>query len=234
MTTGEKIATVLKAVMSIAAGVGLIALMVYFAPEVPTGGPVIVEEAAAEISPEASNALLVSPKLLLDLEAEANGYKAELDALRAEFEAIKNREPQTITKTIEVIKEVEVMPRHAYSDIVMTENEKHILWWIVALEAGTQPDIGQRAVVEVIFNRVLSDEWPNTVEEVLYQPIQFSTIPYLTHPYCDATDKEMDNINYVLEHGRTALPEDYVFFGKSKVNGKDFIQIQDHYFSRAK
>lgn len=232
MTTGEKIATVLKAVMSIAAGVGLIALMVYFAPEVPTGGPVIVEEAAAEISPEASNALLVSPKLLLDLEAEANGYKAELDDLRAEFENIKNRAPQTIIKEVEVIKEVS--PKHDYSSITLTENEKHVLWWIVALEAKNQPDIGQRAVVEVVFNRVLSPDWPNTVEEVLFQPGQFSTIPYLTHPYCDATDKEMDNINYVLEHGRTALPEDYVFFATSKVNGKDFIQIQDHYFSRAK
>lgn len=234
MTTGEKVAAVIKTIITAAVVVGLIVLGNEYLPEAPTDGPVIIEEAAAEISPEASNALLVSPKLLLDLEAEANGYKAELDALRAEFEAIKNREPQTITKTIEVIKEVEVMPKHAYSDIVLTDNVKHVLWWIVALEAGTQPDIGQRAVVEVIFNRVLSDEWPNTVEEVLYQPGQFSTIPYLTHPYCDATDKEMDNINYVLEHGRTALPEDYVFFATSKVNGKDFIQIQDHYFSRAK
>ncbi len=227
MTRGEKIGTILKAIVVTVACIGILWLAVEYMPEAPTDGPVIIEEASV---PEVSGGVLVSPKIL----EEAAEDKMELEALRAKFERIKNREPQTITKTIEVIKEVEVMPKHAYSDIVLTDNVKHVLWWIVALEAGTQPDIGQRAVVEVIFNRVLSDEWPNTVEEVLYQPGQFSTIPYLTHPYCDATDKEMDNINYVLEHGRTALPEDYVFFATSKVNGKDFIQIQDHYFSRAK
>lgn len=232
MTTGEKVAAVIKTIITAAVVVGLIVLGNEYLPEAPTDGPVIIEEAAAEISPEASNALLVSPKLLLDLEAEANGYKAELDALRAEFEAIKNREPQTIIKKVEVIKEVS--PKHDYSSITLTENEKHVLWWIVALEAKDQPDVGQRAVVEVVFNRVLSPDWPNTVEEVLFQPGQFSTIPYLTHPYTDATEKEMDNINYVLEHGRTALPEDYVFFATYKANGKDFIQIQDHYFARAK
>ena len=39
-------------------------------------------------------------------------------------------------------------------------------------------------------------------------------------------------LDFVLSIGRTVLPEDYVFFATYKANGKDFIQIQNHYFGR--
>ena len=165
--------------------------------------------------------------------AAAIQQKAELEEkLFAEKERKLEMKPEIVE--VEVIKEieVEVPPENEYSSITMTENEKDLLWWILALEAKDQPDVGQRGVIEVIFNRVLSPEWPNTVEEVLYQPRQFSTIPYLTHPYVQASQKEMDNIDFVLEHGRTVLPEDYVFFASYKANGSGFLQIEDHYFAR--
>lgn len=186
-----------------------------------------------------NDALTRAESMQAELDASAEreeGMRNDLNTKSAYIEELENRAPVIETveveKIVEVEKVVEVPPENEYSTIAMTEGERDLLWWILALEAKDQPDVGQRAVVEVVFNRVLSPDWPDTVEEVLYQPGQFSTIPYLTHPYVQATQKELDNIDFVITHGRTALPEDYVYFATYKANGKDFLQIEDHYFAR--
>ena len=142
---------------------------------------------------------------------------------------------------VEVIKEVEVPPLNDYSDIKMTEEERDLLWWVTALEAKEQPDVGQRGVIEVVFNRVQSPDWPNTVEKVLTQKGQFDGYDVLmeyrsgirSKLYAYPDEKEAKNIDFVLEHGRTALPADYVFFATYKANGSGFLQIADHYFAKA-
>ena len=186
-----------------------------------------------------NDALTRAESMQAELDASAEreeGMRNDLNTKSAYIEELENRAPVIETveveKIVEVERVVEVPPENEYSAITMTEGERDLLWWILALEAKDQPDVGQRAVVEVIFNRVLSPDWPDTVEEVLYQPGQFSTIPYLTHPYVQATQKELDNIDFVITHGRTALPEDFVYFATYKANGKDFLQIEDHYFAK--
>ena len=41
-----------------------------------------------------------------------------------------------------------------------------------------------------------------------------------------------DLVREVLETTEYILPDGYVYFATSKVNGKDFIQIGNHYFSK--
>ena len=89
--------------------------------------------------------------------------------------------------------------------------------------------------VEEIFNRVLMDEWKgDTVGEILAAKGQFDgyKIYKSGDVYATPDKSETDTINYVLKHGRTVLPEDYVYFATYKANGKDFIQIGNHYFGR--
>lgn len=124
-------------------------------------------------------------------------------------------------------------PVNNYAVITLSDSERDLLARILALEAGDQPDCGQRAVVEVVFNRILTG-WADTVEEVIYQKGQFATVKYLNKPYQTPDEQEYSNIDYVLGHGSTILPPDYVFFATYKANGKDFLQIQDHYFGRGK
>ena len=134
----------------------------------------------------------------------------------------------------ELLKQYEEKPVNEYSAIKMNSQERELLEWMVALEAKDQSDEGQRAVVEVAFNRNLSSDWPDTIYDVIMAKGQFDSMNYLSKPYATPSQKERDNIDYVLEHGRTVLPADYVFFATYKANGKDFIKIGDHYFSRAK
>ena len=147
-----------------------------------------------------------------------------------EITALKS-EIQTLEEIIETYNQQENTVND-YGEIVLTTDERELLEWVVALESKNQPDVGQRAVIETIFNRKLLNEWQNTVWGVLTAKGQFDSLNYLDKPYAKPTEKERANIDYVLEHGRTVLPPDYVYFATYKANGKDFIQIQDHYFSR--
>ena len=122
-----------------------------------------------------------------------------------------------------------------YAGISMTEDEAQLLRSILALEANaaTEGLEGQKAVVEVIFNRVLSSKWPNTVSDVIYQRGQFATVKYLRQPYNTPGEPEDDAISEVLRETETVLPStDYVYFSRGKSNGKAFVKINHHWFSR--
>lgn len=122
-----------------------------------------------------------------------------------------------------------------YASISMTDEEAQLLRSILALEAdyGTEGHDGQKAVVEVIFNRVLSHRWPDTVADVIYQRGQFATVKYLKRPYNRPGEHEDDAISAVLRETETVLPStDYVYFSRGKSNGKAFVKLNHHWFSR--
>lgn len=118
----------------------------------------------------------------------------------------------------------------------MTSEEMRLLETILALEAQDEPYEGQKAVVEVIFNRVLSPDFPDTVYDVLSQKGQFATWKWRNKPYNTPNKTQTDAIAEVIANGNqnTVLPEGYVFFSVGKVNGTDFIKIGNHQFSKAK
>ena len=122
--------------------------------------------------------------------------------------------------------------QNEYSGISISDSEMEELKRIVAAEAQTQSLEGREAVVEVIFNRVLSDEWPNTVHGVLSQKGQFATWRLRNQSWV-VPDAATAAIEHVLENGRTVLPDTgYVYFDTKGKNGKGHIRIQDHWFGR--
>ena len=60
--------------------------------------------------------------------------------------------------------------------IQLDEIEQDMIARITMLEAGAEPDRGQQAVVEVILNRMYSDQFPDTVYEVLSQKGQWVAV----------------------------------------------------------
>ena len=131
--------------------------------------------------------------------------------------------------------EAKSVNEHEYSSISISDSEMEELKAIVAAEAQTQSMEGRKAVVEVIFNRVLSLEYPNTVHGVLSQRGQFSTWSMRNASWV-TPDAAVAPIEQVLSEGRTVLPStNYLYFsrGKSKY-GTDWIKIQDHWFGKSK
>ena len=105
----------------------------------------------------------------------------------------------------------------------------------MAAESQTQHLEGRKAVVEVIFNRVLSDEFPDSVKGVLSQKGQFSTWRMRNASWV-VPELATEAIEAVIEDGRTVLPDtDYLFFSRGKSQyAKDYIKIQGHWFGRAR
>lgn len=60
--------------------------------------------------------------------------------------------------------------------IVITEEDRTILLKIAEAEAGEGTKDNKKNVMTCVINRVLSDEWPDTIEGVVFQPGQFSPI----------------------------------------------------------
>lgn len=115
-------------------------------------------------------------------------------------------------------------------NIELTESEIDMLADIIFLEAHTESDDGVTAAIEVVFNRMVHDEFPNTLEGVLSEENQFVTwkLRHLAEP----TEKEYELI-YATLYGETeVLSEEYVYFGRGKQNNNDPVLIDNHWFCK--
>ncbi len=75
----------------------------------------------------------------------------------------------------------------------LTDKEIHLIEATIQHEVGNFSETYQKLIAELIYNRLMSDEFPNTVEEVLYQENQFCGIEdwYSPNTEIDNTTKEI-------------------------------------------
>lgn len=146
--------------------------------------------------------------------------------------AVDIAEAPPINRLSDALEAAETAPA-VYRGINLSESDYDLLRRIVALESKGEIFRGQKAVVEVIFNRILSKKWPDDLESVIYQKRQFATVKYLKKPYAVPGEAEDDAISEVLRETETELPDtDYTYFSTHKVNGRAFVKIGNHYFSK--
>lgn len=118
-------------------------------------------------------------------------------------------------------------PVDRYSEITMSDEELGELAEIIYHEARGESFEGQQAVAEVVFNRVIADNFPGTVHEVIHQKKQFSTARMLGT--AEPWQEQYDAINAAL-YGPSFLPEDVVFFSRDGENDKVWGIIGGHVF----
>lgn len=112
--------------------------------------------------------------------------------------------------------------------IELSKQDKYLIAQIVYCEARNQTDAGERAVVEVILNRLYSKFFPNTVEEVLSQENQFET--WELHFGVVPTQKEIDNVNAVLNGDSYILPFETCYFSTLPANEDIELVLGGHTF----
>ena len=100
------------------------------------------------------------------------------------------------------------------------------------LEARGEPAEGQQAVAEVILNRAVHPDFPDSVQEVIHQGAstkvpQFSTVYRLSDAEPGAD--QYDAVEAALS-GPSILPPDVVFFSRGGENDRVFKQIGGHIF----
>lgn len=122
-----------------------------------------------------------------------------------------------------------------YAAVSMTEEERRELAAIIYLEARGEPAEGQQAVAEVVLNRVISPNFPDSVRDVLHQGEgtavpQFSTIGLLSA--AEPEQAQYDAIDAAL-YGPSILPDDVVFFSRNGENDRVWGKIGNHVFCYA-
>ena len=136
----------------------------------------------------------------------------------------------TPAPTPEATPEPEAVSR--YEAVGLTEEDAYILACLVYHEARGEPFEGQAAVVEVVFNRCLSDEFPDTVEEVVFQKYgdvwQFSPAPYLYT--AEPSETQYNAVMYAYNAEEPIVPPETVFFSTSPYNEHVTAIIGNHYF----
>ena len=112
----------------------------------------------------------------------------------------------------------------------LTDEEKELIYRITYLESGNQPIEGQRAVMEVILNRVISERWPDTVTEVLSSPGQFSTWRKRDR----VTEEQLQEMEEVLKlvylEEEQILTSEYMYFNCEEHFSENCIKIKGHWF----
>lgn len=97
-------------------------------------------------------------------------------------------------------------------------------------EAEGECEEGKRLVIDTILNRVDSPHFPDTVQEVIWQPNQFSAMwngrldrCYVREDICQLVREELEN----------RLNDDVIFFnaGHYSKYGTPLFQVEHHYFS---
>ena len=115
----------------------------------------------------------------------------------------------------------------------LTDEEKEMIYKITYAESGNQEIEGQRAVIEVILNRLHSEHYPNTVEEVLSQSGQFST--WKKVKYIEYNEEQVEALKMVCNEDPILDDPNYMYFnGTPFKNTQDNIQIGDHWFGKHK
>lgn len=143
------------------------------------------------------------------------------------------QEPIIQTLYVEVEKGPETDCKPFYQAIidVITDDDIENVAAITQLESGNQSLTGMKAVVEVIFNRVLDERFPDTIYGVLSQKdeyYQFSTWPYRSS--ANPTEKVYEAIRQVLNESEPILDSKVVYFSTSGRNGTKYVTIGDHVF----
>lgn len=137
---------------------------------------------------------------------------------------------------VEVVTYVQVPVNSActnrYATIKLSAHDLELLARIAWREARGEGILGMRLVIEVVLNRVLSSQFPNTVYDVLYDGNQFK--PYdgaLELDEITPTQAQYDAVSLVLTE--TPITDaDVYFFATRALTDALFMHVGGHYFCK--
>lgn len=110
----------------------------------------------------------------------------------------------------------------------LTEAEIDMLAHLVKAEAGNQTMLGKQLVVDVVFNRMRSEKFPDTVESVIYAPGQFACSGYFMRKKPSEQDYEA-----VYTEIESRQNKEVIYFRtKHYGSGTPLFKEDDHYFSK--
>lgn len=114
-----------------------------------------------------------------------------------------------------------------YPQIQLNHEEMELLAKLIWVEARGECPQGQQAIAEIVFNRMMSEQFDNTLNGVIYGEGQFRSTPLLED--AEPWAAQYRAIDRAL-HGERVLPEDVVYFATTAFNDRVWGIIGNHVF----
>lgn len=114
-----------------------------------------------------------------------------------------------------------------FPEITLSLKEKQLLAKVIWVEARGEVFGGQQAVAEIVLNRMASEDFPDTLDGVIYEEGAFRSVPLLEEakPY----KAQYDAIESAI-YGPNILPRDVFYFAPEPVNENVWGTIGGHTF----
>lgn len=112
--------------------------------------------------------------------------------------------------------------------------EIELLAQLIQAEAGNQDELGKRYVADVVLNRVDSKDFPDTIEDVIFQmnPVQFSCVIDGNFDKASWTVTE-ECYTVALEEVEERQNSEILYFSSTKyISGTPMFKYGNHYFSK--
>ena len=141
---------------------------------------------------------------------------------------------QTETVSVEVIESRNIVRKIEVKTLERkcpyTDEEIELIALVTLAEAEGECEEGKRLVIDTILNRISSSYFPNTVEEVIYQPDQFSSMWNDRYTRVTVTDDICDLVREEIYH---RLNSEVIFFTANDYGeyGVPMFQVGNHCFS---
>ena len=119
-------------------------------------------------------------------------------------------------------------PETRYVGYELPEEDIYTLACLAWVQARNQPEEVQQAVLEVILNRLVSGEYPNTVDRVLWRSEIFGSVYYLQNAQPEQTQY---NAVTAAMYGPYVLPKDVLYYAPWQIDGEVWGQVGDYWFA---
>lgn len=119
-------------------------------------------------------------------------------------------------------------PETRYVGYELPEEDIYTLACLAWVQARNQPEEVQQAVLEVILNRLVSDEYPNTVDKVLWWSETFGSVYYLQNAKPEPAQYRAVT---AAMYGPYVLPRDVLYYAPWQIGGEVWGQVGDYWFS---
>lgn len=166
-------------------------------------GSSLVTEAKVQfglLNTDSEGQLLAGALLLNEVrkqQEQQEATQARLEALQRQI--VKEKQEAEARKKAEEAKKRAEEERRAARRISYTDEDYQVLLRIVQAEAGICDKKGKILVANVIINRVLSDEFPDSVKAVVYEPSQFQPVSNGAINSARVTAETIECVNRALE-----------------------------------
>lgn len=149
------------------------------------------------------------------------------------YEELRDCRPILEEKSVTIEKKTRNITVPTEEDIAEEERlgQMEMLAQLIQAEAGNQSLTGMRLVADVVLNRVDSPQFPNTIEDVIFDDWQFEL---MYNGYYDKVAWEMSPEAFQsvwMEVEGPRLDSDVLYFSTYPANGTGFWKCGDHWFS---